>query len=305
MLTAVLSRADVSRNMQALRLLSELRDAFSAKVRSASVQTLRFDAPVPGGSTLVRQATLPGLPAYSVTVRAEWPDHELARSVLQLHDSSSGKLLAVMDANHLMGLRAALESALAADVLARPDAKRVAVLGSGTAASGAIKALRLVRTIDRVLLYEPDLAANTELALRLQTSLVASVRGVDTAAEAVAGADLVVLTGHVPLPTDALAPGAHVTVLAADRFTAPPLPAALLARARRVCDARQPEPAWGGPFHAELGEVLRGDAPGRRGPEDLTVFVSVGPAFLDLLAAWHVYESAREDEGLTRLDLEA
>jgi len=305
MLTAVLSRADVSRNMQALRLLSELRDAFSAKARSASVQTLRFDAPVPGGSTLVRQATLPGLAAYSVTVRAEWPDNDVARSFLQLHDSQSGKLLAVMDANHLMSLRASLESALAADVLARADAKRVAVLGSGTAASGTVKALRLVRTIDRVLLYEPDLAANTELALRLQTSLAASVRGVNTAAEAVADADIVVLTGHVPLPSDALKPGAHVTVLAADRFPAPPLSAALLERARRFCDAQEPAPTWGSPFHAELGEVLRGDAPGRRTPEELTVFVSVGPAFLDLLAAWHVYESAREDEALTRLDLEA
>lgn len=305
MLTAVLSRADVSRNMQALRLLSELRDAFCAKARSASVQTLRFDAPVPGGSTLVRQATLPGLDGYSVTVRAEWPDHDGARSVLQLHDSRSGKLLAVMDANHLMALRAALEGALAADVLARPDARRVAVLGSGAAASGTIKALRLVRTIDRVLLYEPDLAANTELALRLQTSLSASVRGVDSAAEAVAGADLVVLTGQVPLPQDGLAPGTHVTVLAAERFPTPPLPAAVLERARRICDAPAAAPAWAGPFHAELGEVLRGDVPGRRTPEELTVFVSVGPAFLDLLAAWHVYESARDDEALTRLDLEA
>ena len=39
--------------------------------------------------------------------------------------------------------------------------------------------------------------------------------------------------------------------------------------------------------------------------EELTLFASVGPAALDLLAAWHVYEGARHDEGLTRIDLEA
>jgi ornithine cyclodeaminase len=210
-----------------------------------------------------------------------------------------------MDAGHLTSLRASLVSALAADVLARPDARNVAVLGSGTAASGALKALRLVRSIDRVWMHEPDVASNFERAFRLQNALSMDLKGVDSAAEAVAEADLVVLTGGVPLPADALKPGTHVTVLAAETFAQNPLPPELLARARRFCDLNEPPLAWGGPFHAELGEVLARQQPGRTSPDELTVFVSLGPAYLDLLAAWHVYEGAKNDESLTRVDLEA
>ncbi|MCC6336473.1 MAG: ornithine cyclodeaminase family protein [Myxococcales bacterium] len=306
MLTAFLSRADVSRHTQALLLLRDLREALTARVHPTSVQTLQFDAPLPSGSTLVRQASLPGLPAYSVTVRSELEDPaQPSRQVLQLHEATTGKLLAVMDAAHLTSLRASLVSALAADVLARPEACNVAVLGSGAAASGALKALRLVRSLRKVWLHEPDTASNFELAFRLQQSLSMDLHGVDSAAEAVADADLVVLTGQVPLSTETLKAGAHVTVLAAQTFRECPLPAPLLARARRFCDLDQPPLFWGGPFHAELGEVLSKQKDGRLSPDELTVFASQGPAYLDLLAAWHVYEGAKNDESLTRVDLEA
>ncbi|MEW5742933.1 MAG: hypothetical protein AB1938_28720 [Myxococcota bacterium] len=163
----------------------------------------------------------------------------------------------------------------------------------------------MVRSIQKVWMYEPDVARNFERAFRLQQSLSMDLHGADSAAEAVADADLVVLTGQVPLPTDALKQGAHVTVLAAETFRECPLPAPLLERARRFCDMNEPPLFWGGPFHASLGEVLSREKDGRLGPDDVTVFVSRGPAYLDLLAAWHVYEGARHDETLTRVDLEA
>lgn len=303
MLTAFLSRADVSRHLQALHLLQELRDALSAGRKAGSVQTLRFQPTAPWSSTLVRQAVLEGVPAWMVTVRAETTKG--ARSVLQLHDPATGQMLAMMDASHLTMLRASLMSALAADVLARPDAKNVAVLGVGPAASSALKALRLVRSIQEVWLHEPNVVDNFELAHRLQTSLSMAIRAVDTAQEAVADADIVVLTGKVSLEGATLKPGAHLTVLSAETLSTPPLPRSTLEAARRFCDASEPALDWGLPFHAELGEVLSLRQPGRESKDQLTLFASIGPAALDLLAAWHVYEGARHDEGLTRIDLEA
>ncbi|MDP1826411.1 MAG: ornithine cyclodeaminase family protein [Archangium sp.] len=303
MLTAFLSRADVSRHLQALHLLKELRDALTRRSKAASVRTLRFEPTAPWSSTLVRQATLIDLPAWMVTVRAETTKG--ARTVLQLHDAATGQLLAMMDAGHLMMLRASLMSALAADVLARPDARNVAVLGAGPAASSALKALRLVRSIDYVWLHEPNLVDNFELAHRLQTTLSMAISAVDTAKEAVEDADIVVLTGKVSLEGVTFRPGVHVTVLSAETFPAAPLPQPAFAAARRFCDASEPVLEWGLPFHAELGEVLGGDKPGRTSSDELTLFASIGPAALDLLAAWHVYEGARHDEGLTRIDLEA
>lgn len=303
MLTAFLSRADVSRHLQALHLLKELRDALTRRSKAASVRTLRFEPTAPWTSTLVRQATLAELPAWMVTVRSETTRG--ARTVLQLHDAATGQLLAMMDAGHLMMLRASLMSALAADVLARPDAKNVAVLGAGPAASSALKALRLVRSIDYVWLHEPNLVDNFELAHRIQTTLSMAISAVDTPQEAAADADIVVLTGKVSLEGVTLKPGAHVTVLSAETFSPAPLVEAACAGARRFCDASEPVLEWGLPFHAELGEVLSGEKPGRQSDDQLTLFASIGPAALDLLAAWHVFEGARHDEGLTRIDLEA
>ncbi len=305
MLTALLSRADVSRNMQALTLLSELRDAFTARASSASTQTLRFDAPGPSGSTLVRAATLPSVPAYSVTVKAEL-GQQVARTVLQLHDASTGKLLAVMDAGHLTSLRASVVSALAADVLAVPNAERIALLGGGPVASGAIKALRLVRSLKEVWLFDPDLAKSTEQALTLHASMHTPIHSADTAEEAVAQAQVILLCGGVKLPDVPLQPGAHVSVLGAEEWRHSPVPERLLDRAAaRVCDAREPALGWANPFQTELGDVLRGNSPGRPSPDALTLFVATGPAWLDLRAAWHVFEGAKNDERLTRIDLEA
>lgn len=304
MLTAILSRADVSRHMQALHLLRELRETLTARRKAASVQTLRFEpSSSEPGSTLLRQAAVAGVPAWMVTVRSETTRG--TRSVLQLHDSGTGQLLAMMDAGHLTMLRASLMSALAADVLARPDAKNVAVLGAGAAASSALKALRLVRSIEEVWFHEPNLVDNFELVHRLQTTLSMAIRAVDTPQEAVIDADIVVVTGEVSLEGVSLKPGAHVTVLSAEKLLAAPISAPALQKARRFCDASEPALEWGLPFDAELGEVLSNEKQGRRGSHELTFFASVSPAALDLVAAWHVFEGARHDEALTRIDLEA
>jgi len=305
MLTAFLSRSDVSRHTQALHLIRELGEALGAGAAGTSA-TLRFSAPAPDGATLLGPATHPGIPAYAVSVSAERSlAPAVARTVLQLHELSTGKLLALMDTGHLMALRSSLVSALAADLLARPDACRVAILGSGAAASGALKALRLVRSLERVWLFEADLSRSFELAQHLQTSLSMAVRAADSADEAVAEADIIVLTGGVRLPADTARPGAHLTVLDAGRFAECPVPRATLERARRLGDRPVSELAWGAPFHASLGSVLRHEAPGRTSPDELTLFAAEGLASLDLVAAWHVYQGAREDEALTRLDLEA
>lgn len=297
MMTAFLSRTDVSRHLQALHLLQALREALSTPSTSSHSQTFALEP-----TAVIRQAALDTIPAWMVSVRVKTPKGP--RAVLQLHDKASGQLLAVMDAGHLTQLRSSLLSALAVDILARPDAKNVAVLGSGAAASSALKALRLVRSIEHVWLYEPQLADNFELAHRLGTTLSMAIHSAQTAQEAVAAADIVVLTGAVSLDESVLRAGTHVTVLSAETFERPPLSAQVLSEALRVCDANEPA-LWGLPFHAPLGEILAQRAPGRSSAEQLTVFSSVGPATLDLLAAWHVYEGARNDEALTRINMDA
>lgn len=306
MLTTLLTRTDVSRHLRALHLMQTLKDALKAHLRADSAQTLRFPAPNSGGSTLIRQAILPSLPAYAVTVRSEHPAGKpVSRAVLQLHDGHTGQLLALMDAGHLMALRAAVTGAVAVDVLAPADAAHVAVLGVGPSTSGALKALRLVRSLERVQLFDPDIAMATELSFKLHHETKTPIHATETAEEAIAGADVVLVDGAVRLPTKGLKPSCHISVLGADGLDASPLHENLATQARLYADAPNATVPWAKSPITDLGTVLAGEKPGRESPEQTTVWLSIGPAVLDLVTAWHVYEGARADDTLPRLDFES
>lgn len=298
MLTVVLTKTEVSRHLRALHLLQELRTAFLEHQQLVGSSPSVFEVPGASAAT-VRHGTLPGLRRWAITVQAS----AAPAAVLQLHDRDSGDLLALMDAGHLMGLRAAVVGALAADALAAPSASKVALLGTGPVVSSALKALRLVRSLERVTLYDPDLAASTQQAMSLHAALSVNVRACETAEEAVRDAELIVLTGAVSLPVDAIADGAHLTVLGADGLAEAPVPASLLARARCFSDDRRASVPWAPAFTGALGQVLAGVVPARLEGSQVTVFLSLGPPALDLIAAAHVYEGARDDEGLTRVSL--
>lgn len=294
MVTTLLSRGEVSRHTQALHLLREVREAFARQGAVAGSQATFPD------EVRVTRGALPGIPAFSLSV--ETRTEKGPGTLVQLYDRDSGRLLAVLDGGHLSLQRSSIVGALAADVLSRPDATNVALLGTGPVVSSALKALRLTRSLTRVTLYDFDLAASTEQALTLHASLAARVRACETPEEAVAVADIVVLGGTVPLPVDALRDGTHVTVLNALRYQQPPLPLEVLARARVFSDDPRATVPWAPPAVAGLAQVIDGSVPARLEPEQLTIFLSTGPAFLELVSAWHVFEGARRDESLTRLD---
>jgi len=317
MSTLLLRRSDVARYLDGLLMLSDLREAFRTDALGRSVVPQRARAPVhaAGSAMVLFPGALPGVPAYTVKVHAKFPGQTPAiQGVIQLHDLASGELLAVMDSGHLTAVRTAATAALAADVLARPDARRVAFIGAGAQASIGLKTLRLVRTLERVSVYDTDTARAFAFAQRMYQELQLPVRQADSVAEAVADADIVVCatwSREAFLHPEMLLPGTHVTSLGADEPGKVELSRALLERARVVVDHRGLALAMGAvgnvglgaeSIHAELGEVLAGLRAGRSNAGELTVFGCVGLPFTDLAAAWSVYLAAREDEDVQRLD---
>jgi ornithine cyclodeaminase/alanine dehydrogenase-like protein (mu-crystallin family) len=84
-----------------------------------------------------------------------------------LHDTSTGRLLALCEATFLTALRTGAASAVATDVLARTDASTLGMVGCGAQAVTQIHAISRVRPIERVLAFDtqPEVAAT--LAQRL------------------------------------------------------------------------------------------------------------------------------------------
>jgi ornithine cyclodeaminase len=216
-----------------------------------------------------------------------------------LSDAVTGAPLALMDGGELTDRRTAAASLLAARFLARPESSRLLLLGSGKVARALAEGYAARFPITDIAIWSPT-AAN---AARLAATLAAEglpARAVDRPDPA--GADIVsaATLSAAPLVRGAeVAPGTHVDLVGAYRPDMRECDGALLARATLAVDTRAGALAEAGdilsaiaegaigPGHvaADLGELCRGEHPGRRTPEEVTVFKSVGWAGEDLAAA--------------------
>jgi alanine dehydrogenase len=320
MSTLLLSRTDVLRSMEALSLLEEMRAAFrvDAERRLAEPQLLRSSLPGQADLEVAFPGTLPGIAASSVKVQTRASGPTASRQgVVHLHELETGALLAILDAGPLTALRTGVVGALAADVLARPESSRVALLGAGPLASMQLKSLRLVRSLQHVRVYDEDMARSVDFATRMYPALNLPVRPALSVEEAVEDADIVVIAMAAREPfllPGMLRGGTHVTVLEADAPGLVALSAGLLRQSTFFCDHRALNATLGAPagvglgaelIQVELGEVLAGKKPGRGDAGQVTVFGSVGPPFQDLVAAWHAYQGARGDDSVRRMDFGA
>lgn len=310
----MLNHGDVLRHLDGLLLLNDLRDAFKADAKNRPAEpSITRSVPRRGASTSVLMpGCLDGVPAY--TVQVVTAGAKSLQSMLLLHDLDTGRLLALMDAMHLASLRSAVVAALAADVLARPDASKVALIGAATPASVHLKTLRLVRSLNQLRVYDraPDRAF--ELAARLGNAVKLPSRMADTVEEAVADADIVVVSAgfEEPILTPEMLPlGCHVTALGLEMPGSRALSQSLFQKAALYCDHRELSLTSGAigslqipstEIRGELGEVLLEQKPGRRNQHELTVFSHLGMPFQDLVAAWQVYQGAKQDAAVTRLD---
>ncbi|HUA50064.1 MAG TPA: ornithine cyclodeaminase family protein [Solirubrobacteraceae bacterium] len=226
------------------------------------------------------------------------------QGTVTLFDGSTGVPTAILDASAVTSVRTAAVSTVATGLLARGDARVLAVLGAGVQGRAHLKALARVRAFDEVRVYAPS--PEHARAVADGAATVAS-----SAEEAVRGADVVVLATSSREPVisrDWLAPGAHVNAVGASMPSARELDVETVAASALFCDSRESLRNEAGEFRlaleqgaiagedhvrAELGEVLAGLAPGRLRDDEVTVFRSLGLAVEDLAAAERAVARAR------------
>lgn len=316
MSTLILTHADVVRLLDALPLLEALREGFAHHSAHSGPDPQRARAALGGqdAALVIFPGTLPDVPAYSVKVHARFPGVASVRQgVVALFDASSGALLALLDADQLTAIRTGVAAAVSVDVLARPDAAYVTLLGAGRQSSVTLRSLRLVRSLRQVRIYDRDFAAAAALAERTYSALKLPCTPVETIEAALEDADVVLCdtSNREPVLYPGMIPaGAHVVSLGAADPGQQELSANLIRQSRFFTDDRAL--AQDGPLSqvnvtadqvVELGEVISGRKPGRASPSEITLYAPVGLPSQDLAAAWLVYERAREDEDVLRVEL--
>jgi ornithine cyclodeaminase len=254
----------------------------------------------------------PAVGAKLVTVfernhERQLPSH-LATIVLLDHET--GALRAVLDGRYITEARTGAVSAVSVKHLSRPDASVLAIIGSGVQARSHVDAIRHVREIKQVRAWSPRDTHRDAFVAHVRDTVGLPAQAANTAAEAIRGADIIVLatSSRTPVIDDTdVAPGAHIAAVGACRPDQREMPTALIARARVCVDSRAAARHEAGDlliplregaigemhFTHELGDVIAGRIPGREHARQVTIFKSLGLAVEDMVAADLVVARAR------------
>jgi ornithine cyclodeaminase len=314
----VLRQAEVRRLLDLDRLVDALADAHAALSAGDVSMPPRVAALVPEREALlgVMPAYIPsaGLACKLVTLFPQNRDRETHQAAILVFDHENGTPLALMDGTYITATRTAAGSALATRLLAREDARVLAVIGTGVQARTHGRAIPRVRPVEEIRVAGRDAAKAEAVAAELGPA----ARAVESYEEALRGADIVAAATHAMEPVvrrDWLEPGTHVNSVGLNP-AGRELDEATVAAATIVIESRESSlaaPPAGAPelagidparIHAELGELVSGVKPGRTSQDELTLYKSVGVAVQDAAAAALVLSAARE-RGIGReVDLE-
>ncbi len=297
----ILSAADVNAALPMPKAITAMRRAFGQLSAGQSEAPLRARLAVEKGVTLLMPAYLRQsreMGVKIVSVFAENPSLGLPvvnAAVLAL-DPQTGQPLALLEGNSLTAIRTGAGGGLAADLLARQNAATVALFGAGVQARAQLRALLAVRKITQVYLISRSRQSAEKLAAEIALwSDAPAVVLAESPRQAVQNADIVITatTSATPVFDGAdLKPGTHITGVGSYTPQMQEVDAASVLRAKVVVDSREACLAEAGdiiipnaPIHAELGEIVNGQKPGRQSAEEITFFKSVGVAAQDAAAA--------------------
>lgn len=307
-----LSADDLRRLLDRLSLVNAIgamfRDGCEAPVRH------HHTVAVPGGT----DATLLLMPAWvpgrfvGTKIANVFPDNgarglPAVQSLYLLFSGETGELLATVDGAELTTRRTVAASALAARHLARPDASRLLIVGTGQLAGHLAQSHAAVRPIREVTVWGRDPQKAADLAARLADEGFDARPAPDLAA-AVAAADIVscaTLTREPLVRGEWLRPGTHLDLIGGFRPDMREADDEAVRRASVFIDTEGALHEAGdivaplragligeGDVLADLPALTRGRHPGRRSADEITLFKSTGAAAEDLAAAILAYERA-------------
>ena len=228
------------------------------------------------------------------------------QGLVLLFDPESGAPVCVVHAGEITAIRTAAASAVATDALALPSAHHLAIFGTGEQALTHLRAIAKVRSLDSAVVWGRSPAKARAFAAQHQPEFTFPVSAVASAEEAAANADIICTVSSASEPIlkgSWVRPGTHVNLVGSSYPGPTEVDNDLVVRSRFIADSREGILRQGAEFlrakeagligddHivAEIGEVLAGKIAGRRSPDEITVYKSIGHIVQDLASAWALY----------------
>jgi len=314
-----LGQQEVARLLGVADCIEAMAEAMGALARGEVHLPLRQIVSPPGAKGLLglMPAYIGGAqPLYGAKTGGFFPGNseiglDPHQGCVLLFSGDTGALMAVMSASEITGIRTAAMTGLATRLLARPDASRLALVGSGHQAHWQLQAVAAVRPLSVVKVAARTRASAEAFAAAHRADYPFSIEAVESAEAAVRDADIVVTVTNArePVLRNAwIAPGTHVNAVGSSTPSCCEIEPALMGRATLFVDRRESTLNESGDYlsalraglvtpaslRAEIGELVIGRHPGRSHAEEVTLFKSLGLALEDVAAARLLYQRAHD-----------
>ena len=309
-MTLLLTHEDVQRSVSMTDAIDAMEAAFREEGEGATLLPPRTN--IKAGTGWLRVGPV-------VMERSGWMGFKAmnlapgqgVRYQVHLYSVAGGALEAIMDAQFLTTLRTGATSAVATRRLARPGPTVIALLGSGAEAQAQLEAMHAAGYVESARVFSPTAANRRRLAEDFRARHGMDIVDVASAEEAVDGAGIVlaaVKSAETVLCGRWLTPGMHVNSVGTARRDQREIDPETFARAARiVVDTREGVFGEAGDAVAakekdavhpdrvhELSALVAGNAPGRQGEHEITLFKSVGTGIQDIALAAVIFKQATE-----------
>lgn len=302
-----IDQAEVRRRLTYERCIPIVRAAMIAFSRGETRQLLRSIIPLAEGRMFgIMPGALGETAAFGAKLISVFPDNfakgiQSHQGLVLIFDPDTGAPVCVAHAGEVTAIRTAAASAVATDVLARPDARVMAVLGYGEQAETHIRAVRLVRQLSEVRVWGRSAEKAEAFAGRMAAETGLKVIACPNAEVAVADAQIIctLTSAKEPVLLDAwVASGTHLNLVGSSFAGPVEVDNDLVVRSRLIADSREGVLAQGAEFlrakaagligdhhiAGEIGEVLDGRVAGRQSADQVTAYKSLGHIVQDLAA---------------------
>lgn len=248
------------------------------------------------------------------------PKIRRASYLISLFDQRTMELAALIDGNRITDIRTAATSIVAVDTLAAKRPLRVAVIGSSSLARNLLEALSSIRAVTAVRVYSPTPTSRERFAQEFRSSHGFDIVAAESALAAVSRADVVLCAARSRdespvLCGEWLEPGMVVVSVGSTLPEQREVDVDTLTRASLVVADMAAEVVHetGDAIAAtkagvdvaaktvDLADVIAGRVPGRRSPDDIVIYKSVGAALQDVVIAEMLLRKARAQNRFTAM----
>jgi len=307
-----ISREEISRRLTYERCIPIVRQAMIAFSKGETKQLLRSISTLSDGRLFgVMPGAMGAHAAFGAKLVSVFQGKtarggQSHQGLVVLFEPKNGAPICVLDAGEITAIRTAAASAVATDALARKASRRLALLGCGEQAQTHARAISKVRDLESIVVWgrSPDRAQAFARTMQAELSIPVSAAGDIQAAVFEADIICTVTSASEPiLKGDWVRPGTHLNLVGSSYAGPSEVDNDLVVRSRFIADSREGVLNQGAEFlrakkagligddHivAEIGQVLAGEIAGRRSPDEITVYKSLGHIVQDLASAWALY----------------